>query len=131
MPEQGRLVERPFTPEERSAMAGGHSPLTLLVSTTLIACMLIATDCCPSLDVLADLGLQLFFAGRRNGSGYRITTPLSHAQGRLFAGSPTATAATLSVVMLVVLLATAVELIHLNHALQRGQVLAKGLPDPL
>ena len=32
---QGRLVERPFTPEERSAMAGGHATLPLIGQTTL------------------------------------------------------------------------------------------------
>ena len=35
MPGQGRVVERPFTPEERSAMGGGHDMLTPLGSTTL------------------------------------------------------------------------------------------------
>ena len=35
MPGQGRVVERPFTPEERSAMGEGHDMLTLLGSTTL------------------------------------------------------------------------------------------------
>ena len=35
MPGQGQVVERAFTPEERSAMGGGHDMLTLLGSTTL------------------------------------------------------------------------------------------------
>ena len=35
MPGQGRVVERPFTPEERSAMAGGYDTLDPLGSTTL------------------------------------------------------------------------------------------------
>ena len=35
MPGQGRVVERPFTPEERSAMAGGYGTLDSLGSTTL------------------------------------------------------------------------------------------------
>ena len=35
MPGQGQVVERPFTPEERSAMAGGYDTLDPLGSTTL------------------------------------------------------------------------------------------------
>lgn len=35
MPGQGRVVERPFTPEERSAMARGYDKLDLLGATTL------------------------------------------------------------------------------------------------
>ena len=35
MPGQGRVVERPFTPEERSAMAGGYDTLDPLGETTL------------------------------------------------------------------------------------------------
>ena len=35
MPGQGRVVERPFTPEERSAMAGGYDTLDPLGPTTL------------------------------------------------------------------------------------------------
>ena len=35
MPGQGRVVERPLTPEERSAMAGGHATLPLTGQTTL------------------------------------------------------------------------------------------------
>ena len=35
MPGQGRVVERPLTPEERSAMAGGYDTLDPLGSTTL------------------------------------------------------------------------------------------------
>ena len=35
MPGQGRVVERPLTPEERSAMARGHATLPLISQTTL------------------------------------------------------------------------------------------------
>ena len=35
MPGQGRVVERPFTPEERTAMSGHHGTLDSLGSTTL------------------------------------------------------------------------------------------------
>ena len=96
----------------------------------LIAGVLIATDCCTLLHVLADRGLQQLFAGGRDRHGHGMAAPLSHAQHRLLAGCSTATTAPL-VVMLVALLAAHVELIDFHHALQHGQVLATGLPDPL
>ena len=39
VPGQGRLVERPFTPEERSAMARGHATLPPTGQTTLDICL--------------------------------------------------------------------------------------------
>ncbi|KKZ10559.1 MAG: hypothetical protein TE42_09885 [Candidatus Synechococcus spongiarum SP3] len=35
MPGQGRVVERPLTPEERSAMSGHHGTIDLVGDTTL------------------------------------------------------------------------------------------------
>ena len=39
VPGQGRLVEGPFTPKERSAMARGHATLPLTGQTTLDICL--------------------------------------------------------------------------------------------
>ena len=96
----------------------------------LIAGVLVATDYGSFLDVLADRRLQHLFAGGRDRHGHGMAAPRSHAQHGLLAAWTTATAVPL-VLMLVALLAAHVELIHFHHALQHGQVLATGLPDPL